>query len=455
MLPLRAQNNPYDIDDECYALFMEAEQMEGKFGFEKSASNLLKAAIAKEDTKAQTLYYVVRLKNETALRKHQRVISEKDDEEVLGAMESLKNISMTLGFPQYYYYAYELVQNYYYSHGQKSLAMRLLEEAHDYAIKHKDKFGVWYTSRYLVALYREREDYLTCKTYVLQALAQYNNTDDPIIKRQSPCRLYCDLSDTYPVGSDSMYLCIDKAAATAVLHMDSLRVGFYRAVQCALQKDTTGYKNYSAYCKNDASFERLRACRPAFFESIDRLISGKPVDPSQVVDTLISSRNVKFLANIAEIYGNGDLAFELEKRLVNRLDGNLSKVGMANLAEMNAHLGNLALHETIVEQEREQARSTTIIRIVVIALLVIALLGLTLQLLQTRKKKKRDEEMIATLQEANEKVRLADAAKTRFVQNMSSRCAPRSTPSWASHSCFRCRTAVSRRRRRRNSPAIL
>ena len=62
-LQAAAQDNPYNIDNDCYKYFLQAESLVGKAGFYEANSNLLKTARAKGDTKSETLYYVEELKN--------------------------------------------------------------------------------------------------------------------------------------------------------------------------------------------------------------------------------------------------------------------------------------------------------------------------------------------------------------------------------------------------------
>ena len=60
-----AQNNPYDIDDECYKYFSQAEAAVNDLAsddFEKANESLLQTALSKGDQKARTLYYVGQLK---------------------------------------------------------------------------------------------------------------------------------------------------------------------------------------------------------------------------------------------------------------------------------------------------------------------------------------------------------------------------------------------------------
>lgn len=80
---LKAQNNPYKIDDTCYEYMCKADALIGKEGFEQANEALLKAAEAASDTKALVLYYVEKLRDICTRR-----VS--PDTDVLAAQEELK-----------------------------------------------------------------------------------------------------------------------------------------------------------------------------------------------------------------------------------------------------------------------------------------------------------------------------------------------------------------------------
>ncbi len=419
-LPSRAQNNSYDIDDECYRHFQNADLTAGKPEYRAYGDSLLARALAVGDKKAEVLYYVMQLKDEIRKIPLSKPLTRQDDQRVEDAKNILLEISERYDYMQYYYYGLELTQNYYYNHGRRAQAMRLAEDAYADAIRRKNEYGIWYTSRYLVSLYRSRGDFLTAKQYILNALRTFETTSDPTIRRQSPTRLYCDLSDTYPVGSDSMYINIDRAAETAMNYMDSVRVHFYQTVCHALRKETDAYHREAEKLRNDPVFVSMNIAKPIFFECVDVLVDGgKVMNPEQVAAGLSSSRNVKFVANIAENYGDGDFAFALEKQLVNRIERNLASIGSGNIEEMNAVLGNTELSASLREKEQDLAQTTKLVIALLAILLVSALVATVLRIVSLRKAQKKDEAVIAKLTEANEQVRLANETKTRFVQNMS------------------------------------
>ena len=63
------------------------------------------------------------------------------DQEVFDKMEDLKQIALSMGYPQYYYYAYDLVQTYLFNHGKKLQAMELVAEMRHIAVERNERLG--------------------------------------------------------------------------------------------------------------------------------------------------------------------------------------------------------------------------------------------------------------------------------------------------------------------------
>lgn len=184
MQGVAAQNNPYELDDACYPLFQRAELLVGKEGFDSVNEALLEKALEKGDTKAQTLYYVERLKNVSALKRAGKVFTPEDDAQVLQAMEDVKRVASELGYSQYYYYAYDLTQNYFYNTGRQVRTFELVKEMREDAIARGEEYGIWMGNRYLVSLYIAQNDYISAKKYIVASLEMYENTEaDTIFER--------------------------------------------------------------------------------------------------------------------------------------------------------------------------------------------------------------------------------------------------------------------------------
>ena len=194
-----AQNNPYEIDDECYNYYSQADLLVGKPEFKDVNEQLLVTARQKGDTKAETLYYVEVLKDLIA-----HPVSPENDKAVDEAFETLKEVASKYGYAQYFYFSYQITQNYYHNSNRNYRALQLLKEMQELALKENSAYGLWGSVRYLASLYIAQNDYVSAKPYLLKAIKVYKETDDPTVKRQSPTRVYCDLADTYPIGSASV-----------------------------------------------------------------------------------------------------------------------------------------------------------------------------------------------------------------------------------------------------------
>ena len=409
---LAAQNNPYELNDECYPYFEEAEFLAGKEGFDAANAALLHIALKTGDTKAQTLYYVESLRNAIKLIPTTRLSTEEEDALILSKQEDLKEIADKFGYPQYYYYSYELVQNYFFNHQKPIRTMELLQEMQQTASRRGEPYGEWLSYRYMVALYISQSDYITAKKYILLALDLYENTNDPIIKKQSVARLYCDLSDTYVIGADSVKINIDKAVATSKVHLDTLRCEYHLAKISAYEKRRQDYYRHRDYCLGDRQINTISPTAVRLLGTLDSIVEGR-FDYHTVDDLNFARvREVKYIANVAEMYGYQEQAFELERLLVRKFEAQLASLNQSKIAEMNARLGNTILSAELENKSHEVLRVTRMALI----LLTVLLLGIMLFLvIHIRSLRKHNRE----LKEANEQVTLANAAKTRFVQNMS------------------------------------
>ena len=402
---LAAQGNPYDIDAECYLLLREAERSEGKVGFQEANAALFSKAVEKGDTRAQVLYYVERLKNTTAVLKDRKSTSQKDDNLVMKQMEDLKRVAIEFEEVRFFYSAYEIAQNYFYSHGKLVQTMELVQDMREQAVARKEPYGIWMGNRYIVSMYIGQNDFISAKRYIKEAIRVYETTRDPAIKMESVSRLYCDLSDTYPIGNDSVPYCLAKADAARKQQMDTLRCEYHHAKLAAYQHDVKRYEKARDYCLADQNLPQISVTAAKMFGYIDKLVYGQPIEEFDIVTMSQHLREVKYIANIAEEYGRKELAFKIEKNLVAYEEQVLASANQSKLAEVEARMGNDVLSAQVTE---ESLRAQNAMRLVLL-LVVVILLVITVFLIF----------YIRGLRKTNEKVRLADAAKTRFVQNMS------------------------------------
>ncbi len=411
-LTLFSQNNPYEIDDACFPLFEAAERMVGRDGFAQANARLLEMATVRGDTKAQTLYYVERLRDLTRRLRSVRVSSVEQDNEVIEYMEDLQRVATELGYKQYYYYAYELVQTHFYNHGKMVRTMELIQDMQRKAEAEQDEYGRWMAARYMVSIYVSQNDHVSAKKHILEALRIHASTLDETISRQSTARLYCDLADTYPVGHDSVEINLRHAWDVCRVHMDTLRCMYYAAKLSAFKRDVSSYRRIRDYCLDDPQLAQISSTAEQFFSNVNAIVCQHDLSKISLAGMSGCLREVEYLANIAESNGYTKDAFALEKQLVSFQEASLSRLNQSKITEMDASLGNIRLQGDLSREQAKVLKMLMWMAVMVGSMLLAVVIFLFLHAQRLRR-------INSQLREANEKVRLADAAKTRFVQNMS------------------------------------
>ena len=407
-----AQNNPYNIDDNCYALFQRAELLVGQNGFQEVNDSLLLAAKAVGDKKAETLYYVERLKHATKLIPSHTATTDAQDLEILNLQEELKDVADKYGYPQYFYYSYEIVQNYFYNHDKIIRTMEILQDLQREAQQRNDPYGLWMSQRYMVALYVAQGDYINAKPYILKAIQIYNESKDPIVRRQSVTRLYCDLSDTYVIGADSVKINVNKAVKASITHFDSLRCAYHLAKIAAFEKRRSDFIFYRDYCLRDPQISTISPTAPLVLRTLDSIIDGK-FDSNSINDLSVArTREIKYIANVAEQYDYKEQGFEIERLLVVKFESQMAQTNRSKIAEMDARLGNATLQGELAHKKEEVENITRLVLILAIAILVAIM---TFLIVHMSALNRHNRELV----DANRKVKQADEAKTRFIQNMS------------------------------------
>ncbi len=400
MADTRAKGNNLGIDDTCYTLYKETERHLGKDSFKAASDLLLQAATEKKDDKALVLYYVEVLKDLVA-----RPVQEDNDAEVDAARENLMRIAREKNQLTYFYLSYQISQEYYTRHGKAYRALLLLQEMQANAISDNDAYGIWTSSKYLADIYIRNNDYISAKPHIKQAIKLYGTTSDEAIKRESPTRLYCDLADTYPIASDSVRINVMLGWANAKTHMDSLRCRYYRLRLAALDDNYEEYQRLRALCAGDPDFPAITRDAELFFSLIDATLDGSILQREKEIYKLTTVREMKVIANLCENHGYKEFAFVVEKNLVNLMETLISDTNHSRVSELDVTMGKAALNAELASKEHLVSRISRIMSILLgIILAVTAILSIV---------------NIRQLKEANRKVLLADAAKTRFVQNMS------------------------------------
>ncbi|MBP5505754.1 MAG: HAMP domain-containing histidine kinase [Bacteroidales bacterium] len=367
-----------------------------------------------KDVKDQLVYYESVLKDLLT-----RPVTEDNDAHVETARENLKNAAREKGMPSYFYNAYQLSQEYYTRRGENYRAMLLMQEMQEVATGENDSYGIWLSARFLADMYIKQNDYVSAKPHLEEAIKVYNSSDNEEILKRSATRMYCDYADTYPIASDSVRINVKKAGEHAKTHLDTLRYQYNLLRLAALDDNQKEYERLKEICVGDPDFPRISPDAELFFSLIAATRDGSILDREEEIYKLSTVREMKVIANLCENKGYKDFAFNVEKKLVNLMETVISNTNHSRISELDVSMGKASLNAELVNKEHEISRISLFLSI----LLVIILLGITLfsfiHIRQLSRSKNKDKLQIEELKAANEKVRLANEAKTRFVQNMS------------------------------------
>jgi signal transduction histidine kinase len=420
--PSVAQNNPYEIDDACYAILQQVEAIAddpAAVGFDALNQQLLDMAIERKDDKAKTLHYVFALRRVCRVGENvpieQRLQANKRVDE---AFDTLKEVARETGYTQYYYYAYDLAQIYYFDSRQVSSAFDLLDKMLKESELENDDYGEWQALRFLAQIYQKQEDILNTRYYIRQALALREESKDPNVRRQPVTRTYCDLADTYDFAEDSSRLFYNLALANAQVHLDTLRCAYYQAQIAAFDKKLDEYVVKRDYCLNDSAFPSFFRNGDEFFTCIDALVQRQR-PPQEMMEMLTLPRQQQFIGRLAAQWGMYDVSLEMMRKRYMEMQYMLSKVNDMHLEEASGRYQTYSLNRQLTEKNQEVMMATRLVEFLVMVILLVSSGFFWVHNRNLRKAREVDESRIRDLKEANEQVQLANAAKTRFVQNMS------------------------------------
>ena len=406
-----AQNNPYQIDDECYKYMTEADRLIGKPGFDEQNEALLRTALLKEDKKAEVLYYVEKLRDNTRR-------PEADEQQILESQARLKEIAERYDYMQYYFQSYQFVKNYYYNNGKRLRALDVLLEMQQLAIAKDNEYGKWLSDGELASIYLNFGAGKAARSNLARLIDIYKNTDNPTIRRQSLCNYYLNYAEAFAVDVDSVEIYVNMAWKAAKIETDSVRCARETAKIEAMKGNRSEYTKYRDICLSSDNINAIGRYTGFLFSCIDEIFDGTFNHDQKEIYTGISINNIRVLSCVAETTGQYRLAGFLKNICLDGKEKELNDLLDMNLSEMEAKYKNNELSATIEEQTSELKVVNVIVAVLLSVILLGGILGLYIYVRNLRKSQRKDRIMIAELTEANERARAADVAKTQFMRNM-------------------------------------
>lgn len=371
-----AEGNPYGIDQQCYEYFVMAENLvsdTSNEAFEVANEALLRRALECGDEKARTLYYVEELKRATRF-----VRSDKDRDTVNEMVEKtrmqLLDVAEETGYRQYYYYAYDLAQTYYVNSKQEVRAQQLLNEMFATAHRNGDDYGRWCAERFLGTLFLNQLDRPNAKKHFKDAIRTYENSSDPLIRRQSITRVCCDISETYAPGSDSARFYINMAERGAVLHQDSVRCDYYKAQLAVLDGRMDEYRSIRDRLLSDPYLFSGVRVQKSFFDCIEGVIGNmSQAEFEEKIKHVQYVHQLVLLREIAIRSKRWDLAASAGNSLINSLYSSISKMNAMRLEEVSSTHEKYEISLELARQQRHIRTITTLVLVLVVIILALAL----------------------------------------------------------------------------------
>ena len=205
-LSVRAQDNPYKINDSLYELYNKGyKNMKTAKGL-LYADSLYNRAVLLGDKKAQCLGKVL------AMRHYN---SKNNQADVMRGSAETRRVAKENGYMQYYYYAYHSEMIWHLNHNLSVKAWQLANEMKKEAFQDNNPYGIYYSFRGMGDVFYTRRSLSTSIHYYKEAI----NFVVKNLPDQSPSNLYQTLSNCfvhrYVHNVDSALFYIDKAIATA------------------------------------------------------------------------------------------------------------------------------------------------------------------------------------------------------------------------------------------------
>ena len=410
---LRAQNNPYDLDDECYESFIRLRGAVGTADYDRIRDEHMALCMRKKDYKAEVIGYTMDLENASQL---------KDDKLMLKAVEETKSIARQYGFPQYYYHAYSRMMSYYFNKNgaYSAQAIEVLREMNRKAVEEKSDYGLWLSQRMLGEAYVATGDLSAAKSYFMEAVRIYDKTRDPVLLRQSESRVFSSLGECYLTSLDSASYYMQIAIEKAKVQDDTLRVWNRQMPLLLSNGDVASFRKLGSVALRNTVFVR-RFPAMVSIDSIVTMVEKNQIDRAKAVlgRASLSSFELFCLSSYAEKMAGPEFNSAVLGKLVRNQVTAQESANRMKLVEADADMGNEVLRSDLLDQT---VRSHGLMRgllAVSIMLAVVLASFLIYMVIHSRKDIKRQRKMIETLQGANERVVKADRAKTAFVQNVS------------------------------------
>lgn len=403
----KAQNNPYEIDDQIYDYFILSRKAKGTdrcLEYVKAGEQI---AIDKGDYKGLCVIMSSELTHYFTLG---------DYENFTVVADNLRKIARQSGYPQYYYYALNTEVTMLLNQDRVVSAIDLANQVMQEAEKENDSYGVFGSFRAIANIYHLRGNKQLAVENYKKAIDWYWNSE--LKETQSISQTYFDVATLMPAEDDSTLFYVEKVIETAKTYADTVRY----ATAAALVHSARG--EYDDFYRFFDYLDKENVLTPYDDSYLSILLADalqrKDFDAAeQLIDEYSkNTRHIPYNEKIAYAKAKGDwkLAFENLDKYLEYKDSLNIVASASDIAEYSVKFRT----EHIENQARHKRQSLVImIMVLVSALFIITTFLITYLLLIKHRQFHELEAMNKVIDEARKKAESGSKMKDLFVQNMS------------------------------------
>ncbi len=349
MRPLSAQNNPYKIKDNLYALYQKGLSLLRKPECLIYADSTYRQAGREGDSKAECMGAVLRMRHFT--QRHNR-------EDVEREVKFVQEVARRTGFDRYYYYAYQLKAVWLLNHSLSLAALQMTEQMKREAYAENSPYGIYNCLRIMGMIYYVRSNPMMAADYYRQAL-EYILENLP---EQSPSDAYFSLATCYGTQTNKdLSLGLEyaqKSEETAKVDMNRIKAV---ELQCEYLYRLKRYDDFQKkYQQIHELYRKTKSVRDShyYFIQVYYYTYMKQFDIAWTyTDSILHpSDRLLYKSHLSERTGNYKQAFELERERQGIRDSLMQAQQSSDLAELTSQLQTEMLKQENIKLDLQNSQ---------------------------------------------------------------------------------------------------
>lgn len=408
-LCVKAQNNPFKMDDKMYEIYLEVQKCDDDGSRLAMVMKLHDAAVRRKDTLSLIVAEVVRMRH---------YYNKYDEKNLYATISRTQKLARESNNLMYYYYAWALKANYLKNRGRLLQTVDEAEAINKQAEKDNSPYGIYSAMRLLGNIHESRGEFRTALQkydralrYGLQIMEEQDVS--PVYRAIGWC--YINLWE-YEKAVEAL----DKGYETARNHESR--------IACMLQKCFALYamNRYAdfehVYAEVNRAFGEYGKVQPRYIPRLNIMHYCIKRDFDKAWEELrkvvkISDR-MELEALICRASGNFKRALQLTEKVHFLKDSAQTVLHQKYLADMDAKIGNIMLKQKNQQLELDNAMLILVAAIVIILLFVVYLYRTHRLMVKLKVANDKLMENNRQLEKARLRAMEVDRMKTAFVQSV-------------------------------------